>query len=108
MSHLEPQPESTTIVSSQSAFPTRATARTFVQAWLPQVLTALVVIPAVVQIVLDEVERNGIVLPPWLGLLLAGVLTVCAAVSAVLARIMAIPAVDAWLRRIRLSSTPKA
>lgn len=105
MSRPEPP---TTIVSSQSAFPTRATVRTFVQSWLPQVLTALVVIPAVVQIILDEVAKRGVVLPDWLGLVLAGILTLCAIVSAVLARIMAIPAVDAWLRRIGLSSTPKA
>lgn len=105
MSHLEPR--HTAIVSSQSAFPARATVRTFVQSWLPQVLTALLVIPAVVQIILDEVARHGVELPSWLGLVLAGILTACAIVSAVLARIMAIPAVDAALRRFGLSSTPR-
>lgn len=112
MSHLEhgpfSEPEPTTaIVSSQSAFPGRATVRTFIQTWLPQVLAALVVLPLVVQAIVDEVNRHGVVLPDWLGLALGGILTACAVVSAILARIMAIPAVDAWLSHFRLSSTPK-
>lgn len=96
----------TTRVTTQQQHPARAAARTFVQTWLPQLLTALVVIPAIVQIVVDEVNKHGVVLPDWLGLALAGVLTVCALVSAALARIMAIPAVDAWLRHVGMSSAP--
>jgi hypothetical protein len=93
-------------VTTQQQYPARATARTFLQTWIPQLLTALLVIPAVVQIIVDEVNKHGVVLPDWLGLALAGILTGCALISAVLARIMAIPAVDAWLKTFRISSSP--
>lgn len=93
-------------VTTQQQYPARAAVRTFLQTWLPQLLIALVVIPSVVQIIVDEANKHGVVLPDWLGLALAGILTGCALVSAVLARIMAIPAVDAWLKNFRISSSP--
>lgn len=107
MSHLEPQPpvEPTTIVSSQSAFPGRATARSVVQAVVSVVLTAGVVLPIVVAILGEELAA---ILPAsWLAWLVGAAASV-AAIAAALTRIMAIPAVDAALRRFGLSSTPKA
>lgn len=104
MAHLEPTPEPTTIVSSQSAFPGRATVRTVVQTVISVVLTAGVVLPGAVAILGEELAD---VLPPaWLAWLVGGAATV-AAIAAALARIMAIPTVDAALRRFGLSSTPK-
>lgn len=101
MSHPEP---TTAIVSSQSAFPGRATVRTVVQTVLSVVLTAGVVLPVAVAILGEELAD---VLPPaWLAWLAGGAATV-AAIAAALTRIMAIPAVDAALRRFGLSSTPK-
>lgn len=94
--------EPTTIVSSQSAFPARAVVRTFVQTWLPGLLAALVVIPEI----LDAVLAGP--LPDDVRAWLVAAATAVAAVAATVARIMAIPAVDAALRRLGLSSTPKA
>lgn len=94
-----------TPTTTQQQHPAKATVRTFVQVWIPGILLALTVIPAIAQAILDEV---GEVLPDGVRLVLAGVVTVAAAVSAVLARIMAIPAVDAFLRRFGLSSGPEA
>lgn len=93
------------IVSSQSAFPGRATVRTVVQTVISVVLTAGVVLPVAVAILGEELAA---VLPPaWLAWLV-GAAAVVAAIAAALTRIMAIPAVDAALRRFGLSSTPKA
>jgi hypothetical protein len=103
MAHLEPE-QPTIIVSSQSAFPARATWRTVVQNVISVVLTAGVVLPLAVAIAGEELAD---VLPAdWL-LWAAGVAASVAAIAAALTRIMAIPAVDAWLLRFGLSSTPK-
>ncbi|MFD2792595.1 hypothetical protein ACFS27_03440 [Promicromonospora vindobonensis] len=97
--------EDTTPVSSQTAFPGRATVRTVVQTVIAVVLTAGVVLPAAVAVLGEELAA---VLPPaWLAWLVGAAATV-AAIAAALTRIMAIPAVDAALRRFGLSSTPKA
>jgi hypothetical protein len=99
------EPTPTAIVSSQSAFPGRATVRTVVQTVISVVLTAGVVLPLAVAILGEELAA---VLPPaWLAWLVGGAATV-AAIAAALTRIMAIPAVDAALRHFGLSSTPKA
>lgn len=89
--------------TTQQEHPLRAAVRTFVQVWIPGMLTALVVIPAVAQAILDEF---GEALPDRFRLILVGVVTGAAAVSAVLARIMAIPAVDRLVERVRLGSAP--
>lgn len=107
MTHLEPQPpaEHTAIVSSQSAFPARATWRTVVQNVIAVVLTAGVVLPVVVAILGEELAA---ILPPHWQAWLVGAAASVAAIAAALTRIMAIPAVDAALRRFGLSSTPRA
>jgi hypothetical protein len=92
--------------TTQQEHPLRAAMRTFVQVWLPGLAVALVVIPEIVRIVQEEA---GAALPENLRLILAGVATAAAVVSAILARIMAIPAVDALLERIlSLGSAPSA
>lgn len=93
-------------VTTQQQHPLRAAARTFVQSWLPQILAALILVPLVVEAITQTATEYGIPLPGWLGLALAGVVTACAAGSALLARLMAIPAVDAWLRHVGMSSAP--
>jgi hypothetical protein len=104
MAHLEPKPDPIAIVSSQSAFPARATWRTVVQNVISVILTLGVVLPLVVAVAGEELAD---VLPAdWL-LWAAGAAASVAAIAAALTRIMAIPAVDAALRRFGLSSTPK-
>ncbi|GAA4707517.1 hypothetical protein APR04_003813 [Promicromonospora umidemergens] len=95
------------MTTTQQAHPARAAARTFVQSWLPQIAVGLVLVPLVVGAVTDTAAEYGILLPDWLGLALAGVVTGCAALSALLARLMAIPGVDAFLERFRLGSAPR-
>lgn len=94
----------TTIISSQSAFPARATWRTVVQNVISVILTLGVVLPVAVNIAGEQLAAY---LPEnWLAWAVGGAAFV-AAFAAALARIMAIPAVDAALRRFGLSSTPK-
>ncbi|KZM78411.1 hypothetical protein [Cellulosimicrobium sp. I38E] len=93
-----------TTTSTQQANPGRASWRTAVQTVLSVVLVLGLVAPLVAAILHEEL---GEYLPDrWLAWVVAAG-AVLAAVSAALARIMAIPAVDAWLRHLGLSSTPK-
>ena len=88
---------------TQQAYPVRASRRTAVQNALSVILVLGVVAPIVAAILHDEL---GEYLPEaWLAWVV-GAAAILAAVSAALARIMAIPAVDAWLRHLGLSSTP--
>src|SRR5690606_212118 len=88
---------------TQQAYPGRASWRTRVQTVLSVILVLGAVAPFVAAILHDEL---GEYLPgAWLAWVVAAG-AVLAAVSAALARIMAIPAVDAWLRHLGLSSTP--
>lgn len=94
---------STPAVTTQEQHAGRATWRTVVQGILSTVLVLGIVAPVVAAIIGEE-----------LGYLLgehtvATITAVCAAIAAVggaLARIMAIPAVDGWLERLRLGSAP--
>jgi hypothetical protein len=90
----------TTRTTTQQQHPLRAAARTFIAVILPSLLTALLVLPEVIDAVLD------VPLPDGLRVWLVGAAGVLASVSAVVTRIMAIPAVDAFLDRLRLSSAP--
>lgn len=93
------------MASTQQQYPARASWRTAVQTGISVLVTLGLVLPLVVQIISDEV---GYLLPKaWLGWLVA-IAGAVASVAAALARIMAIPAVDAALRRFGLSSTPDA
>ena len=94
-----------TTTSTQQAHPVRASWRTAAQTVISVVLVLGVVAPLVAAILHDEL---GEYLPEaWLAWVVAAA-AILAAVSAALARIMAIPAVDAWLRHLGLSSTPTA
>jgi uncharacterized membrane protein len=93
-----------TATSTQQAHPARASWRTAAQTIVSVVLVLGVVAPLVAAILHDEL--GGYLPEAWLAWVVAAG-AVLAAVSAALARIMAIPAVDAWLRNLGLSSTPK-
>lgn len=89
--------------STQQAYPARASWRTAVQNALSVILVLGIIAPIVAAILRDEL---GEYLPDaWLAWVVAAG-AVLAAVAAALARIMAIPAVDAWLRHLGLSSAP--
>lgn len=91
------------MTTTQQQHPIRAAWRTAVQTGLSVFLTLGVVLPVVAAIVSEEL---GAVLPEaWLAWFV-GAAGVAASVSAALARIMAIPGVDAALKRFGLSSSP--
>lgn len=90
-------------VPSQVANPWRAAWRTVVQVGVPAFLLVLVAGPAVLQILADEL---GGVLPPGVISWLLGAAAVLTAVAGALARISALPAVNAWLGRFGLDAGP--
>lgn len=92
-------------MSTQTQHPARATWRTTVASIVAAVLALGIILPAVVEIVDEELAAH---LPEsWVAWLYAAAALVTA-VTAALTRIMAIPGVDEALRRIGLSSAPNA
>jgi hypothetical protein len=89
--------------STQQLYPGRASWRTAVQSALGVILTLGVVLPVVVSVIGDGMDAY---LPDAWRAWLVGAAAFVAALSATLARVMAIPAVDGWLRSLGLSSTP--
>jgi len=90
--------------ATQVVYPWKAALRTAVQVGIPTVLTLAVVLPEIVQIVLDEFgETMPEAVRLWL-LAAAGAIT---GVAVVLTRVMAIPSVNAFLTRLGLGATPK-
>lgn len=92
--------------ATQTEHPARAAMRTFIQAWIPGIIGALVVVPEIVRIVLDEFTRSNVEPPEQLRLILVAIATGAAIVSAVIARVMAIPAVERALRTLGLGAAP--
>lgn len=85
-----------TPTSTQAAFPLRAALRTAVQVGIPAFLGLLLILPPIIQTVLDGFGRH---LPPEMYGWLAGAAVVITAASATLARISAIPGVIGWTRK---------
>lgn len=85
-------PETTT----QARRPARATLRTLVQQILGWVVAAGLVLPLALGIVQEEL--GDVIPPPAMGWI-AAVVGVAVAISTVVARVMAIPTVEAFLRR---------
>jgi hypothetical protein len=94
---------SPTPATTQQTYPRRTAWRTAVQSALGTLVTLGLVLPVAVATVGDQL--SAYIPPDWIGWLM-GAAAFVAALSATVARIMAIPAVDAWLRRLGLSSAP--
>ena len=92
--------------ATQTEHPDRAALRTFIQAWIPGIIAGLVVVPEIVRIVLDEFTRSNVETPEQLRLILVAIATGAALVSAVIARVMAIPGVERALRKLGLGAAP--
>ena len=75
--------------------------RTAVQVGIPAFLTFNLALPQII-------EALGGVLPPDAFLWLNGVAAGITAIAAGLARVMAIPQVNAWLTKLGLGSVPKS
>jgi hypothetical protein len=82
--------------STQSAFPRRAAIRTAVQVGIPAFVGLLVILPLIIQAIVDGFGQH---LPAELYGWLLGAAAVITAASATLARISAIPGVIDWTRR---------
>jgi hypothetical protein len=83
-------------VSTQAAFPGRAAARTAVAVGIPAFVGLLVILPLIIQAVVDGFGQH---LPPEIYAWLVGSAAVITAASATLTRIAAIPGVIEWTRR---------
>lgn len=94
-------------LSTQEHHPNKASVRTFVQTLIAALVLVVPVVPALVNIVLDEFGKAGVEPPGWLYLGLTGASVACALVAAIIARIMAIPGVNDVLKRIGFGAEPK-
>jgi hypothetical protein len=88
---------------TQTRYPARAALRTAVQTALAVIPILGLVVPEVVRIILEE---SGESMPANLRGWLLAASAVVVAVASMLARIMAIPAVNDALRKVGLSATP--
>lgn len=84
---------------TQVAHPIRAVVRTVVQVGIPTFLTLLLVVPLIIEAILQEPS-----LPDGVRAWLVGLAAAITAISGVLTRIMAIPALQPWLERIGLGT----
>lgn len=92
--------------ASQTEHPWRAALRTFIQTFIPAAALFTLAVPPVVDIILDEVGKAGLELPGWAYAALTGLSVGTALIAAIVARIMAIPGVEAALRKISLGAAP--
>lgn len=91
--------------TTQQKYPGRATVRTAVQTILGFVVSLSVVVPLVLA---AADETLGDLIPESARAAVWGIGAGTVAVSLFVARVMAIPAVDSWLRKLKLSSSPNA
>lgn len=86
---------------TQVRHPLAATKRTLVQVGIPAILVFVIIVPEIIRIVLDG---YGDALPEELRLWLLGAAGLVTATAGVLARVMAIPAVNDWLGSLKLGA----
>lgn len=84
------------IVATQEANPVRTMNRTGVQAFAGAAVALLVLVPEILRAVL---ESAGEQLPPQVYAWLTGALALATVISVAIARVMAIPGVNEWLRK---------
>lgn len=87
------------VVPTQVRRPWRSMFRTAVQVAIPTILSLGIVVPEIVKIVMEEAGES---MPAGVRLVLLGVSGAIVAIAAALSRIMAIPQVEAFLRRYKL------
>lgn len=92
--------------ATQTEHPTRAMVRTFFQTLIPALPLLVLAVPPVIDVILDETTRHGVTLPGWAYTALAGTAVACALIAAIVARVMAIPTVEAALRKLGLGAAP--
>ncbi|MCW2132871.1 hypothetical protein [Arthrobacter sp. VKM Ac-2550] len=90
--------------TTQTAYPWKATLRTVLEVGIPAFALVLIVIPQVLNILAEEL---GAVLPESVTAWLLAAAATVTLVAGALARIAAIPGVNALLTRIGLGAEPK-
>lgn len=90
--------------ATQVAFPGKAVLRTLVQIGIPAFVVLVGVIPLIIQIALEELGEH---MPDSVRLWLIGAAAFITAVGLAITRVMAIPAVNAWLSKLGLAATPR-
>lgn len=93
------------VATTQQQHPARAALRTAVQVFIALPATLLVVAAILTVVAQDAFAQY---LPEGWVAWLVGAAAVCATLAGLLARVMAIPAVDRALKRLGLSSSPSA
>lgn len=88
---------------TQIQHPWRATIRTM----LATAFAFVLIVPAVWAVVLDELARQGIVIPDQVQAVSAGVVAGCLALTGIIQRVALIPGVAALLHRIGVGPTPR-
>lgn len=96
-------PDGATIEPTQVRRPWLATARTIIANAVAVVLVIVVIVPPILEAILAEES-----LPEGLRVILLGIGAGVAAVAGIVTRIMAIPQVNEWLRRIGVGVPPVA
>lgn len=82
--------------TTQARFPWQAAIRTAFQVGIPAFVGLLLILPPIIQTILDGFGQH---LPPALYAWLAGAAVVITAASATLARLAALPGVIEWTRK---------
>jgi hypothetical protein len=83
-------------LSTQEQNPRRAVSRTMLQTAIPAFIALLVIVPEIIEVVLDGLGQH---MPSEVYLWLTGLAALITAVSGVIARVMAIPGVVDWLSK---------
>lgn len=92
---------------TQISNPGQAALRTFIQVIVPGLAAVNSILPSIMETINTELAKIGLVLPDWALLGANAAVLAVGALSAIISRIMAIPAVNDWLTKIGLGATPK-
>ncbi|WNO28738.1 membrane protein [Microbacterium phage FlameThrower] len=91
--------------ATQVQHPVKAVLRTIVQVGIPTFIALGIVVPQIVDIILEQFGQS---LPEQVTVVLLTTAGVVTGIAAVITRIMAIPLVNEFLTKMGLGATPKA
>ena len=104
--YLDGQPVTPT--PTQVEHPWRASLRTALFVVVPLLVLVVGIVPEVIQIILEETVRAGVVLPEWVRPALLGLSAAAAAIAAILNRIALLPRANELLTALRIGPKPPA
>lgn len=104
--YLDGQPVTPT--PTQVEHPWRASLRTALFVVVPLLVLVVGIVPEVIQIILEETVRAGVVLPEWVRPALLGLSAATTAIAAILNRIALLPRANELLTALRIGPKPPA